>query len=436
MSFHLISAILRGAWLLDPQYAKDHTHIIESILKGDSTIFNNASDKKEDYLIIGAGTIAAGRHASFNNAEPGSIALINISGPILKYDGDCGEPGSMRMAAQIQQADNHPNISSIIVKIDSPGGMVDGTQTLADAIKNTSKPVVGFIEDGTAASAAYWMASACDYIIASRKTDMIGSIGVFIQMLDYRSALDAKGIKIIEIYADQSSEKNLPFKEALDGNPEMLKKQMLNPIASAFISAVKSNRKGKLNLEAGDPFKGKIYMADEALKIGLIDEIGAFEIAVNKASELASGASANSNNSNIQSHMKITLKNTWTGLLALFSVTASAGETTEADITAEQLEAMNEKVAGFDALTAANDALKLAATADEKKITDLTASLASETEKVTELEGVIAEYGTKPGADSQDPKKNGTDELPDGPKGDQVVDPEASHNKYAEKLGL
>ena len=115
----------------------------------------------------------------------------------------------------------------------------------------------------------------------------MGSIGVYTTLADFTGFYEKEGIKVHEIYSTLSTEKNKPYKEALKGNYEQIQNGVLDPLAAAFIGAIKTNRKKKLNTSEGNPFKGKLYMAEEAMAIGLIDSIGSFETAVSRVRELA-----------------------------------------------------------------------------------------------------------------------------------------------------
>ena len=230
-----------------------------------------------------SGYVKANRYRSFSEAPAGSVALIPVTGPIMKYLGECGEPGSQVMTDWVKEAAGSNNISGILVKIDSPGGQVDGTQTLVDAIAATKKRTIGFIDDGMMCSAAMWIGAACDEIYASQKTDVIGSIGVLCSFYDIRGYLEQNGVKLHEIYAPQSKDKNLDYREALDGDYAKIEAE-LKVLAAEFIKSVKSLRGSKLNTSVDDPFTGKTYFAPEAIKIGLIDGICTFDEAILKAS--------------------------------------------------------------------------------------------------------------------------------------------------------
>jgi signal peptide peptidase SppA len=286
-AFETYSALLRGSWLIDKGFADAHLPFVKNILTRGAEVNLSAEFNKPAemmFSVVNAQTFNVTNYGSASGAPEGSIAVLDIDGPILKNGGMCSY-GSSQFTQFVKQADASPNIKGIILKIDSPGGMVDGTNTLADAIKATKKPVVAFVSDGMMASAAMWIGSAADEIYASQKTDTIGSIGVFTTLYDFREYFAKEGIKIHEIYAPQSTDKNKDYKDAMDGKYAGLKDR-LKFIADEFISTVESNRGDKLK-DKKEPFTGKMYSAEQATEIGLIDGIMSFEDVVKRVNKLA-----------------------------------------------------------------------------------------------------------------------------------------------------
>lgn len=283
----LASAILRGHWAIDPSWAHSHLPQVLRLLEGekvgrkdfysfwdDENSSSNAGKIQCIHPDAKTGYVKAHYYRSFAEAPMGSVALIEIEGAITKY-GFCSA-GSVDFAKWTQEAGSLPNISGIVYKMDTPGGQCDGLQTVTDAIKAVKKPTIAFIDDGMCCSAGVWLGSSCDKVYASQKTDVIGSIGVMCSFMDYMSYYEKVGIKYHEIYAPQSKDKNLDFREALQGNYEKIQAE-LKVIADAFIGSVKSNRGSRLNTSVDDPFTGKTYFAPEAIEIGLIDGIATFE---------------------------------------------------------------------------------------------------------------------------------------------------------------
>lgn len=211
---------------------------------------------------------------SITEAPKGSIAIIELNGPMMKADQDCGPAGTATIAEWIKQADANPNIDGIILKVDSPGGTVDGTEALGRTIKSTRKPIVGFV-DGLAASAGYWAVSNCHEIIANGKTAEVGSIGVMCSFADVKPVLEKAGVKFHEAYASASTEKNRSYRDALAGDYSKLTEE-LDALNSIFQSTVRGNRPNAKEAV----FAGATYLANEAKKMGLIDRIGTLDDAI------------------------------------------------------------------------------------------------------------------------------------------------------------
>jgi len=204
--------------------------------------------------------------------------IFNIIGPIVKYT-DWYYIGTQSMMRMLSSIDANPNVSGIVFNIDSGGGMVSGTAEFADFIKNLDKPTISYTNDYQC-SAAQWIASGCDYNMAGPFASAIGSIGTLMNYQDFSAMFEKWGAKKYEIYAEQSSEKNLDFRELMKGN-EKPYQQRLNTITENFISTIKSNY-GELLKDDNHIFKGATYTSEEALKIGLIQEIGSINDALSK----------------------------------------------------------------------------------------------------------------------------------------------------------
>jgi protease-4 len=290
-----VSAILRGRWLIDKHWAESQLPLVLSLLKGETAaVERSGSQFYEMPFAVDPKTMQ--RHNMFvyiecvgykpnPNIPEGSVAVIPVSGPILKYNGECGEPGSLQRIGWLMDAERRTNISSAVMMIDSPGGQVDGTQSFANALKNFSKPTIGFVDDGIAASAAMWVLSAADESYTSLESDQVGSVGVYTSLLDFRGWLEKEGLKLHEIYAPQSTDKNLDYREALKGNYDLVLED-LKVTAETFIRSVRTNRgdKAAANQKMWD--SGKMFYAKDAMNVGLIDGVKSFEHVVSKAAWL------------------------------------------------------------------------------------------------------------------------------------------------------
>ena len=291
MSFQLISAILHGQWAISPAYAHQVMPLILKMLEGEKVDFGFSEKPQiqapqQIFSAAAAGVYNVGPYSDVESLPYGSIAVVNISGPIMKYGGMCSY-GSIDKTRSIASLANADNISAIILNIDSPGGQVAGTTMLADAVKDagSKKPVVAMIDDGIAASAAMWIASAAQEIFVTKKSDEVGSIGVFTTLMDMLGYYKKQGLNGEQIYSRLSTDKNGSVREALAGNKEPLMDE-LDQTAQDFIDTIRSNRGDRIK---GDEWTtGKMFRAKDAAKIGLIDGIKSFEQIIDHTSKKVS----------------------------------------------------------------------------------------------------------------------------------------------------
>ena len=291
----LLLSLIRGVWAIEPEAAQSYLPVVSALIKGNGNNFaqllpekakllTNFSAVRSDANLVFPEVDRFGNNIGFKNVSvKNSIAVIPLVGAVMKYD-YCGDFGTKTLAQNFIQAQNNPNIIGIIFLNDSPGGEVQFTGNLSDLIYSLSKPVVTYIE-GYCCSASYWLGSPADEIIASYKTDVIGSIGTYCTLVDYSEQMKMEGINLHEIYATKSTEKNSIWKEALNNNYEPLKKQIIDPYNDAFHAGVKRNRYGK-GL-SNKVFAGGTYMTNDAINNGLIDGMGNFDYAIQRIQKLA-----------------------------------------------------------------------------------------------------------------------------------------------------
>jgi ClpP class serine protease len=283
-----IRAILQGKWLIDKQWAESMLPAVAAVLKGgqwvqqaDGPVRNGQYGYERPFLVdvktmnrypmyVWNPNTGYGLNTSLNSMD-GLVALVPISGPILKYDGDCGEAGSVTRTGWLQLLDSMPNVTGMVLVWDTPGGMVDGTNSLSGAIKALKKFSISYVDDGMCCSAGMWGATSAKEFYASKDTDCVGSIGVLCTLADFSGYYADMGIKVESIYAPQSSEKNIEYREWQKGNDTLIKDD-LAVTASAFIDAIKANRPGAARHESKWA-TGRSFYAKEAKSIGLIDGI-------------------------------------------------------------------------------------------------------------------------------------------------------------------
>ncbi len=210
----------------------------------------------------------------------GSIATIPLMGGIYRYANlfteICGATSTEILALDIQTAVNNPNVSHIILNFDSPGGQASGIAELAGMIKEASqkKPIIAYVDD-MAASAAYWLASACDHIAAS-KTAMVGSIGAV-----YTLKLNQGEAQSSEIVSSVSPKKR-PNVQTEEGKAQI--QNWADKFGAIFVEEVARYRGVSTEHVLANFGQGDMLIGDDALHVGMIDEITTYEALIKQLS--------------------------------------------------------------------------------------------------------------------------------------------------------
>lgn len=202
----------------------------------------------------------------------GQVAVIPVTGPLFRYanlmTSICGATSYELLARDFNKAVEDPNITGIVLDIDSPGGEVNGCSELSDMIFEArgKKPIIAYAS-GACCSGAYWIASSCDKILAT-DTAILGSIGV---VATYGKEDDDK---TIEIVSSQSPNKR-PNISTDEGKAKI--QTRIDDLASVFISKIARNKEISTeevmnNFGGGDVFVGKI-----AVRNGLADGLSSLE---------------------------------------------------------------------------------------------------------------------------------------------------------------
>lgn len=208
------------------------------------------------------------------------VAIVRLVGVLTKGISDYAwltGGTSMKEASEgINNALTDTAIKGIILYIDSPGGTVDGTESLAKLIFEArgKKPIIVF-SNGQICSAAYWIGAAADKIYISGKTIQVGGIGVVACHVDVTEKDKMFGEKITEITAGKYKRIAGNHSPLSDDGRAYLQDQV-DSIYNVFIESVANYRKVPVKkvLSMAD---GKIFIGQDALEVGLIDGICTFD---------------------------------------------------------------------------------------------------------------------------------------------------------------
>ncbi|HPW17341.1 MAG TPA: signal peptide peptidase SppA [Candidatus Aminicenantes bacterium] len=199
-----------------------------------------------------------------------------------------------RVFERLERAAADPLVKAVVLRLDTPGGEVTASDIVYHEIlrfkERTGRPVVGLMMS-VAASGGFYIASACDAIVAHPST-LTGSIGV-ISIFPSVEALMAKiGVKVNIIKSGPSKDSGSPFRDMTEDEKKMFQ-AVIDEYYEGFLAVVAKGRRGKVSADDLRRIAdGRVYTAPQALKLGLIDAVGYFDDAFAKARGLAGLTSA------------------------------------------------------------------------------------------------------------------------------------------------
>jgi len=297
LSFRELNAKLTSDYLFEAEEALEiglvdgilsHNQLIDLVIKQGS--LNEDGDGFEQVSLIEyldrpqPGDINEGADAHFNTSE---IAVIYVEGVIVDGGEDDGSMvGGAEIVSRIRTAWNNENCKAIVLRVNSPGGSVSGSDAILQEIRRArSEGIPVVVSMGAiAASGGYWIATDCDLLLAHEQT-ITGSIGVFGLLPNLKDLGTRFGASFDSIKTHPSADllgvsrpKTEKEMEVLQSHVESLYEKFVNLVATGrnlSIDAVKKHA------------EGRVWMGMDARKIGLIQELGGLYDAIDRAAEFA-----------------------------------------------------------------------------------------------------------------------------------------------------
>jgi protease-4 len=253
-----------------------------------------------------------------DNKAHDKIAVITVNG-IITDQADDGAGNNMVdvIKAQLDRASDDSRVKAVILKVDSPGGEVLASDEINKALVNfqtddpgepgiperRGKPVICSM-GSLAASGGYYVSAPCRWIVANELT-LTGSIGVIMHGINYRGLMDKVGVapltfksgKFKDMLSPDRSTNEIPAEE------HAMVQALIDETYAKFKGVVSEGRSAahELNKKEGRPLApdwadyadGRVLSGSQALKLGLVDELGDFDDAVDRAEKIAGLKQAN-----------------------------------------------------------------------------------------------------------------------------------------------
>lgn len=208
-----------------------------------------------------------------------SSAIIPVTGPIFRYANlfteISGATSVEVLAKDFRAAEENPDIDTIILVLDSPGGQASGIAEIAEQIRSSSKKTIAYI-DNFAASAGYWIAAAASEIVINKSAEA-GSVGVVF------ATRVRKETGEVTIVSRQSPNKRLE-PGSVEWSAELQKRA--DDLAEIFIGDVASYRNVTREKVIADFGQGGLLLGQAAVDAGMADSLGTFEGLFSKKEEV------------------------------------------------------------------------------------------------------------------------------------------------------
>jgi len=264
--------VLTAPWAIEPAKLLEIQAIYATHLRGDKIDISAVEAK--------LGRPLANEPAPYQVQD--GVAVIALDGVIAKranlFMQISGGTSSELIGRDFKTALADPDVHSIILAIDSPGGTVDGTIALADLVAASSKPVVA-LASGTMASAAYWIGSAANAVYITDATTVVGSIGVVATHTDVSKSQAAQGIKTTEIAAGKYKRIASSY-EPLSKEGRQTIQDQVDYTYALFVDAVAKQRGTSTDTVLADMADGRIFIGQQAIDAGLVDGVSTLDALV------------------------------------------------------------------------------------------------------------------------------------------------------------
>ena len=282
-----LNLVANGLLARTPEMAKNE-HLVDFVAYED--VYHDAIrqalkvEKDEDYEKISILDYALNNIDKNTNSETNKIAIVYAQGEITQGEGDVNTIGELSMRRSLQEARKDEDVKAIVLRINSPGGNALTSDLIWREIEITKKTKPVIVSMGNyAASGGYYIACNANKIFAEPST-ITGSIGVFGTLPNFTTAATRLGINTIQVKTHENASEYSPF-VPLDDKFKAFTLESVEHIYDIFVSRVAVGR--KMTTENVDLIaQGRVWSGTDALKIGLVDQLGSLNDAVKYAASL------------------------------------------------------------------------------------------------------------------------------------------------------
>ena len=284
-----LQAIADSKGLLEPSEAKtnrlvDKVAYFDEVVTELKKLTKTDSDEKT-FKQIDLDEYAGIAEKNISRNFDSEIAVVYAEGGIVDGDGDTGEVGGTRFAKIFRRLRQDKDVKAVVLRINSPGGSATASEIIQREIRLTRdvKPVVVSMGD-TAASGGYWIATDSNRIFAEPNT-ITGSIGVFGSIPNFQKLANDNGITWDNVKTGKYADIGTPTRPKSEAELAIFQSSV-NRIYGKFLDKVAKGRNLPQS-KVADIAQGRVWSGKAAKDIGLVDEIGGLDAAIEYAASEA-----------------------------------------------------------------------------------------------------------------------------------------------------
>jgi signal peptide peptidase SppA len=269
---HIARAVYCEPWLIEPSAHRVLCNILEAHMAGGEV---ELAARMRGDMLAAAKVEDKERKEESPYAVQDGVAIVPLQGVIGRrvgmFERSSGVTDIDAFSRAVMQAGADPAVKAILLDVDSPGGTVGGVQAAADVVRQVSqtKHTLAYT-GGTMASAAYWVASGAEAIYADQ-TAVVGSIGVYAQILDTSRADELKGYRTQVFASGKYKGAGAPGTQLTEAQKEQIQERV-NDLAGVFKADVR-----RFNPSVSDDaMQGQTFTGAKAQAAGLVNSVASF----------------------------------------------------------------------------------------------------------------------------------------------------------------
>lgn len=244
-----------------------------------------SDDKTKSFRQISLKAYAKVAEDKLEQSTKKQIAVVYAEGNIVSGQGGVGDVGGDRLAKQLRQLRQDDDVKAVVLRVNSPGGSVTASEVIQREVVLTRKAKPLVVSMGSvAASGGYWISTYSDRIFAEPNT-ITGSIGVFGLQPNFQAIANANGITWDVVKTGRYADSQTNTRPKTPQELAILQKSV-DQIYDEFLTKVADSRKLP-KARVAEIAQGRVWSGLKAKQIGLVDELGGLEAAIQDAAKRA-----------------------------------------------------------------------------------------------------------------------------------------------------